>query len=160
VVTAARRIGHDAAAIMDGILSKKAPLPSSPILHKPLGIAERQSTNILQISDPQVSAALRFINQRASEPITVDDVAKAAHLSRSALDQRFLKCLGRTPKAEITRIRIARARAMLGEMSNLNAKLSLVAANSGFADYSRFSEFFRRETGMTPAEYRRKMLPS
>jgi LacI family transcriptional regulator len=156
-ITAARQIGHEAAALMDAILSKKTALPSTPILHKPLGIAERQSTNILQIADPQVAAALRLIHRRAGEAIGVEHILRMVPLSRSALDKRFIKVLGRTPKAEIMRVRLAQAALML---RNPNIKLSFVAAKSGFSHYSQFVELFRREMGATPAEYRDKLLPS
>jgi LacI family transcriptional regulator len=156
-ITAARQIGHQAAALMDAILSNKTALPSTPILHKPLGIAERQSTNILQIADPQVAAALRLIHRRAGEAIGVEQILRMVPLSRSALDKRFIKVLGRTPKAEIMRVRLAQAALML---RNPNIKLSFVAVKSGFSHYSQFVELFRREMGVTPAEYRDNLLPS
>jgi len=156
VVTAARRIGYEAAALMDGILAKKPAMPSAPILLRPLGIAERQSTNILQISDPQIAAALRLIHRQAGET-RIEDVLRLVPLSRSALDKRFIKILGRTPKAEIIRARLAHAASML---RNPNIKLSFVAQKCGFTNYSQFVELFRKEMGTAPAEYRDSLLPS
>jgi LacI family transcriptional regulator len=158
VVTAGRQIGHEAAVLLDGMLCRRRRPPSKPILLPPLGIADRQSTDITRVTDPEIAAAVSFIRGHASEPISVADVMKVAPLSRSALDQRFLRMVGRTPKAEILRARIALARSLLSDSDNAEAKLTQIAVRSGFTHYSRFCELFAKETGMTPAEYRHRLF--
>jgi LacI family transcriptional regulator len=157
VIRPARLIGQQAAALLDGILDKKIVPSAKPILIPPPGIVERQSTDILKIVDPHVAAAVRFIHEHAREAITVEDICKAAHLSRNALDQRFLKLLGRTPRAELNRVRIARAQQMLRDCG---LKITSVATQAGFGCYPRFRQLFHKETGLTPAEYRFRCLPS
>jgi len=157
VIRPARRIGLEAAALMDGIMANRILPPIKPMFLAPPGIVERQSTSILKIVDPQVAAAVRFIHEHAREAITVEDVLKIVRLSRSALDQRFLKLLGRTPRAEINRVRIAHAKEMLADPG---LKITSIATRSGFGYYPRFRQLFRKETGLTPAEYRLKFCAS
>jgi LacI family transcriptional regulator len=73
-------------------------------------------------------------------------------LSRSVLERRFLQYLGRTPKAEIIRIQIERAKMLL---SRTDKNLDRIAQNSGFTASEYFSRAFRREVGMTANAYRR-----
>jgi LacI family transcriptional regulator len=156
VITPGRQIGYEAAALLDGMLRGRRRSLSRLILLPALGIAERQSTNITRISDPDVAAAVEFIAAHAGDAISLVDVLKAVPLSRSALDKRFRQALGRTPKAEIIRTRIQMARSLLSLPGNHDAKLTQIASKLGFSTYSRFRKLFERETGTPPAEYWRR----
>ena len=67
------------------------------------------------------------------------------------------KALGRTPKAEILRAHIVLARSLLSQPDGAAVTLTQIAARSGISHYSRFTKLFEKETGMTPAEYRRRL---
>jgi len=153
VAVPAQSIGYKAADLMDGILSGKKPPRSRIILLEPLGIAERQSTNVLAVEDREVALALRFIHEHAGEPIMVKDILNAVPLGRRTLEQRFIRVLGRTPRAEIIRNQINRAKLLLRDTE---LKINVVSAKSGFAYYPSFRTFFRKEAGMSAAEYRRQ----
>src|SRR2546430_15244217 len=81
----------------------------------PLGIATRQSTDVLAIEDRNVARAVHFIRQHACDGIKVTDVLKAVPHSRTLLEGRFKKLLGRTPHEEILRVRINRVKQLLIE---------------------------------------------
>jgi LacI family transcriptional regulator len=54
--------------------------------------------------------ALAFTRNNASKMIQVEDIAQAAGISRRQLERLFREYIGRTPGAEIQRLRIERAK--------------------------------------------------
>src|SRR5690606_40800105 len=60
-------------------------------LFAPLGVATRQSTDVVAVADKHISTAIRFIRERACTGITVADVVKQVPLSRRILETRFQK---------------------------------------------------------------------
>jgi LacI family transcriptional regulator len=145
-------VGYEAAALLDRMMAGE-PLPKELLLVPPTRVVGRQSTDILAISDTEVALAVRFIREHACRGIDVPQVAAAASLSRRVLERRFREHLGRTPKEEIMRVRIERAKTLLeqGEMT-----IELAAKNSGFASFKHFAQIFRRQIGATPRQFRRE----
>ena len=96
---------------------------------------------------------MRFIRRHACEPISVKDVLQEMNLSRKTMDMRFMKRIGRTPRAEIIRIRLERAKKLLGET---DLPIPAVAERSGLIGQEVFSHDFsdgkwdrlRRSTGV------------
>ncbi len=152
VIVPSHVVGHEAAALLDSLMQGKPP-PKRPILVKPTGIVTRQSTNVLAVEDGDVTAALQFIRQHASEPMQVDDVLRAVAVSRSALERRFQQILGRSVWAELHRTRMDRARSLLVET---DMPIPHVADASGFGSPEYMSYVFKRATGLTPREYRKQ----
>jgi LacI family transcriptional regulator len=150
----AERIGYEATALLARLMRQpRRHRKPVRILIPPRGIVVRQSSDVLAIADREVAAAVRFIRERACDRITVKDVLRHVSLSRSVLDLRFKMALGRTPKGEILRVQLSRARQLLAE-SNLT--LEAIAARSGFGTANYLGDTFLRELGMRPGEYRRR----
>ena len=145
------RIGYEGAKLLDQLLDGK-PVPREPILISPKGVVTRLSTNILAVPDLKVARGVRFIWEHYREDIGTPEVATAAGLSRSAVDRAFLKHLGRSPAHEILTLRIECAKKLLLET---RLKAHEVAAESGFKNIVRFSQAFRRATGLRPSHFRR-----
>jgi LacI family transcriptional regulator len=150
--TAAETAGFEAARLLDRLMQGEPP-PAARIEFPPLGVVTRRSTDVLAVSDADLSTALRFIRDHAAEEITVEDVVAAACVSRSTLERRFRQLLGRSPLDEIYRVRVERARHLLAET---DWPMSHVAKESGFHDSRRMSEVFHAHTGETPTAYRRR----
>lgn len=146
------QIGREAARILDGLMNGEPP-PAAPILMPPTGIVRRASTDMLAIDDPELVEALRFIREHAREPITIDDVLARLSLSRRSLERRFREAIGRSPRAEIERVRMERARELLAET---DLPVPRVAQLAGFGDPWRFGATFKRLHGATPTAYRRR----
>ena len=72
------------------------------VLLPPLGIVQRQSTNILSVKDSNLIHAIRFIGEHACDPCTVEDVLRAVPVNRRWLERNFTAQLGPTVHAEIT----------------------------------------------------------
>jgi LacI family transcriptional regulator len=153
VIPNSRHTGYLAAQLLDQAIRGKK-VPAKPHLLKPLGIATRRSTDVLLIEDPDVAASLRFIRQRACDGIAVADVLREVSLSRRALESRFLKHLGRTPHAEIERVKIERIKRLLRET---DLPLSTIARRCGFSSEYYLSVAFKRSAGRPPSDYRRAM---
>jgi LacI family transcriptional regulator len=156
VATSSVRIGYEAAALLDRMLAGEPP-PAQPIIVAPNGVITRQSSDILAIEDPLVVEALTFIRAHACDGANVETVVRELAISRRRLEQRFQQVLGRTPAAEIRRVRVERACRLL---ANTEVSLGAVAFEAGFADAPRLTKVFRREMGTTPSEFRqRAQLP-
>jgi LacI family transcriptional regulator len=147
-----RRIGYAAAMMLDRMMAGAA-APDTPVLFAPLNIVTRQSTDVMAVSDTDVATALRFIREHVHEAIQVSDVVACVPLSRRTLEQRFINQLGRSPSAEIQRVRLENCKKLLAETP---WSLSRVAEAAGFNHSEVMIRAFRRGFGMTPSEYRRQ----
>ena len=144
------RIGYRAAELLHAIVQGKR-APSRPVLVAPLEVVTRESTDIVATADQEVAQAVRIIRQRAHELISVKEILAEVPVSRRSLERRFLKVVGRSPRAEITRSHIELAKKLLRETQ---MPIPLIAQNSGFSNRMIFATFFRRKTGLTPSQYR------
>jgi LacI family transcriptional regulator len=147
-----RRIGYEAATLLDKMMRGLAP-PQGPILINPLHVVTRQSSDVTAIRDAEVAAAVRYIREHAHEGIGVDDVVATLPISRSALERRFMRGVGRTIKSQINRERIRRIKDLL---TNTDYKLSTIADQVGISHAEYLSVMFKEAVGMTPGAYRRK----
>jgi LacI family transcriptional regulator len=109
---------------------------------------------MIAIDDPEVADAVGFIHDHATELIQVEDVVQHVAISRRNLETRFRKSVGRTPHAELQRIRLQRAIRFLVETDLSIPKISDAV---GYTTPSYFIQVFRKEHGTTPARYRRQM---
>jgi len=154
VIMNTERIGYEAAALLARMMTGHA-APSAPRFIPPLGIATRRSTDVLAIEDRQVAAAARFIREHACEGINVSDVLLAVPLSRSSLERRFAASLNRTPKEEILRVQLQRAKDLL---TATDFPLAEIAEKTGFKYPEYLSVIFKLKTGQTPGRYRADSL--
>lgn len=152
----AHKTGYTAASLLDQLMSGTA-APDEAFLIPPLGIEARQSTDTLAVDDPDIAAALHFIRENACSGINVSDVVRQTNLSRRVLESRFSKLLGRTPHAEITRLRIDRVKRLLVET---DLPLAGIAARTGYRHVEYLTVAFGKSVGMAPSGYRREFAAS
>jgi LacI family transcriptional regulator len=147
-----RRIGFEASSLLDKMMRGYAPTEPR-ILIDPLRVVTRQSSDVLAIRDAEVAAAMKFIREHACDGISVDDVVDTVPVSRSTLERRFVKGVGRSIKAEINKVRIRRIKELL---INTDYKLGAIANKVGFAHAEYMSVLFREAVGVTPGQYRKE----
>jgi LacI family transcriptional regulator len=147
-----RTIGYEAARLLDRLMTRGerghgevARLPVSEV-------AARRSTDVLFVDDLAVSRAVRLIRESGGR-LRVAELVRAAGVSRSGLQVRFRKALGRSMLEEIHRVKLARAQELL---ATTDQKLSVVAAQSGLGSQHRLSVLFRTKLGQTPSAFRRE----
>lgn len=146
------KVGYEASRLLDKLI-RGGRAPKAPTLLRNGRIIVRHSSDEMGVLDPQVSEAVRFIRQHAHESIDGRDVLRAVPICRSNLDRRFKALLGRTIYDQIWLERVEKAKNLL---AGTDMKATMVAANSGFRDYTIFFNMFRKHTGMSPSAYRRQ----
>jgi AraC family transcriptional regulator, alkane utilization regulator len=105
------------------------------------------------VRDAQIGRALALLHAEPGRDWTVDDLARAVALSRSALAERFASLVGEPPMQYLTRWRLALA---ADALRSGNRAIARVAEQSGYESESAFNRAFKREFGMPPATWRRR----
>lgn len=148
---ATHEVGFHAAKLLHRILLGEN-VGLKPVVIGPLGVVERPSTQTLATTDADLKLALRIIHEQACDPISASDVVRQVSVSRTALEKRFHKNLGRSIHQEIIRVRLEAVKRLL-RTSEL--PMPDIAARCGFSSASQVSHIFRREVNLTPSMYRR-----
>ncbi|MER6956270.1 helix-turn-helix domain-containing protein [Streptomyces sp. NPDC000618] len=86
-----------------------------------------------------------------ADPLTVDDLAEHAHMSRRTFIRRFREETGTTPMAGLTDARIDRARELLEASA---VPVEQVGRLTGFDAPASLRAAFHRHLGASPQEYR------
>jgi LacI family transcriptional regulator len=146
------RIGYDAAVLLERMMAG-GDCPANPVFIPPLGIATRRSTEVLALNDRQLAAGLRFIRDHAFDPITINEVARAAGMSRRVFERRFVAQMGRPPKAEVLRLRLERVKQLLVDT---DWSLAEIAQRTGFNHGEYLHAVFTQKIGISPGKFRRQ----
>jgi AraC-like DNA-binding protein len=116
---------------------------------------ERNKGWLRAVFDPQIGTALIAIHDRVNTPWTVESLADAAGMSRSAFAARFKELLGQTPLEYVTGWRMQKAMQLLEQRDK---KLIDVARSVGYESGAAFSKAFKRVVGANPGEYLKRGL--
>lgn len=116
-----------------------------------LEFIERDTFRFELVKDAVVAQVNRIIEREACQGINVDELARRLGVSRNTLNRRFQQEYGITPGKKIRAIRVQQAKQML---VNSDHSVTKVAELCGFPEPANFVNFFRREVGQTPNEYR------
>ncbi len=100
-----------------------------------------------------VARAERVIDERCSQPLTIHNVARAAHASTSALRAHFQQVRGCSPREYLQQARLGRA---IGILRTSSLKLEAVAEMCGFDSASHLARTVKRATRRTPGQIRAK----
>lgn len=100
-----------------------------------------------------LNAPVEYIREHYMESITVAQLAKYSHISISALERRFKKHLGKTPRQYITGIRLDRARHLILETTE---SLGDIAQSTGFSDQSHFTRAYSQRFDVNPSTERKR----
>jgi LacI family transcriptional regulator len=147
-----RQAGFHAAEVMDLLLRSRRP-EAPEVRMDPVGVVTRLSTDILAVGDRNVATALSYIREHACRGLSVDEVVTRTAASRSQLEKKFRRCIGRSPQAEIRRVQLARAKELLTET---DLPLKSIAGLTGFEHIEYLSVVFKRMTGESPGQYRKR----
>ena len=102
------------------------------------------------LSRRALARALAYIEANLGEKFSLEDVARAANVSRFHFARQFRIRTGESPMSYCLAMRIDRAKQRLAAG---NYRVCEVAADLGFFDQSHFARTFRRMTGMSPSDY-------
>ena len=112
-----------------------------------------ESGGKLQESYQGLAPVGEYVLENFAEQISAEVLAERVGLSVSQMNRRFRKLFGIAPMQFVLRSRINAARTMLARGSE---KLGQIAVACGFYDQGQFGRIFKRETGLTPGEYRKR----
>jgi AraC-like DNA-binding protein len=103
------------------------------------------------LQDAHVGRVISLVHALPDRPWTVDELAKEAAMSRSALAKRFVELVGIAPMQYLTSWRMHLARHLLRE-STLG--IGEIASRVGYDSDAAFNRAFRRLVGSPPAAWR------
>jgi len=107
----------------------------------------------------EMNEVLDYIRENYASAIKIEELAKLVHLSPSQLERNFKKVFKITPNQHIQDVRI---RAACNLLLSTNNTIAAIALDSGFYDHSHFTRTFKKITGISPGDYRKKdrnMMP-
>jgi len=105
------------------------------------------------VRDAQVGRALSLMHADPKRDWTVEELAREAALSRSALAERFASLVGEPPMQYLTRWRLGLAAAAL---RSGDRPIARIAEEFGYESESAFNRAFKREFEVPPATWRRR----
>ncbi len=105
------------------------------------------------LNDPHVGKALRLLHASPGRDWTVEELAREAAVSRSALAQRFTELVGESPMRYLANWRMQLAKQMLRDGTS---NIQEVATRVGYDSEAAFNRAFKRATGAPPATWRRE----
>ena len=94
---------------------------------------------------------------RYSEPLDVDDLARAAGLSRAHFSREFRRAFGESPHAYLLTRRLERAAALL---RNTDRSVADICFTVGLSSVGSFTTSFGRAFGLSPTAYRNSHPPA
>ena len=113
----------------------------------------RASARVLERRDYSVTKAVEYIRLHATEGIGVDDVVVVMNTGRRTAEERFRRSAGKSIMDEIEDVRLDAAKRLL---SDPQVRLDELHERCGYAGDCVFRRFFKRRTGFTPGEWRKR----
>ena len=123
------------------------------ILNKYMDLLEGKQTSIK--TKQIVDSATEYIRANVRKNITLLDVADAVFVSQYYLSHVFREVLECTVVEYITKVKIETAKKLLHNPKNSVADVS---EKLGFGDTSYFSKVFKKNEGITPTQFRKRLL--
>lgn len=129
---------------------------ASTALQQILLLLNRQ---LLEVDGPgstaraEIERAVHFFNENYNQNIVIEDYVRQRHMSISWFIRGFKRYTGLPPMQYILSLRLANAKSLLEET---DYNISEIAAIVGFDNPLYFSRLFRKQHGVSPAQYRKK----
>ena len=108
---------------------------------------------IVRSAPDYVEAALREIDRRFADALTLEDLARAVNVDKYHLAKRFKACVGVSPIEYVLLVRISRAKELLKYSRDTVEEIS---GACGFGQAGYFIRQFKKREGVTPLQYRRQ----
>lgn len=103
--------------------------------------------------DPVISFVLDYLDRHYGEDINLNIVADKLNLTSGYLSSTFKEKTGINFSEYLNTLRIERAKALL---TNLDLRIQDIALQVGYQNVNSFIRMFKRSSGLTPGEYRKR----
>ena len=100
-----------------------------------------------------IERAVHYFNENYSKPISIEQYASEHLMSVNWFIHNFKNVMKVPPMQYIVSLRISAAK---GYLENSNKNIAEIAATVGYDNALYFSRLFRKYTGVTPTEYRKR----
>jgi AraC-like DNA-binding protein/ligand-binding sensor protein len=104
-----------------------------------------------EAESPMIRRARAYIYANQADPIDLDKVATAMHVSTFYFCKMFKKATGLTFTDYLSRVRVEKAKTLL---LNPHLRISEIAYDVGFQSLTHFNRMFRKIVGQSPTMYR------
>jgi AraC-like DNA-binding protein/ligand-binding sensor protein len=104
-----------------------------------------------EAESPMIRRARAYILANQADPIDLDKVAQAMHVSTFYFCKMFKKATGLTFTDYLSRVRVEKAKTLL---LNPHLRISEIAYDVGFQSLTHFNRMFRKIVGESPTTYR------
>lgn len=105
----------------------------------------------------EIERATHYFNEHYNEPIIIEEYAKERSMTANWFIQNFRRITKYTPMQYILNLRMTNA---MNLIDNTNYNMTQIASAIGYDNSMYFSRIFKKHTGMTPTEYKRRSQPS
>lgn len=112
---------------------------------------EQQCRIVERERDAEMLAAEKRIRESVTKGISVAALARESSLSHVQLIRRFRAAFGCTPSERIKQLRLERAKELLMQTA---MPIKEIAYSCGFENEYYFSNFFKKNTGLSPTDFR------
>jgi transcriptional regulator GlxA family with amidase domain len=125
------------------------------LYHRRAGGQSQHSTLLkLEPKSDRIQSALDYARRNLKNPLSVEELADAAHLSPRQFSRIFRTETGESPAKAIEQLRIEAARLMLEQGRH---PIEIIARETGFDDRNRMRRAFLRAYGVPPQDIRRSL---
>ena len=106
-----------------------------------------------QNASPLITQVRDYVSCHIHEPVRVRDIAEHIGVTPNYLSEQFSELMGTTLKQYIIEEKIISSEQLL---KYTDYSLQEISSYCAFSSQSRFSEYFQRKNGITPARYRKQ----
>jgi AraC-like DNA-binding protein len=167
VTPAAGRHWAQTIQYVEGLVSNSPLLATAPLARRELGwlvnsavlacfpnsTLDAETASYTGDTPEPLRRALTFIDEHASNPITLNEIAVASRLSPRGLQAAFRRHLETTPLAHLRSVRMERAhRDLQSADPGDGVSVAALAAKWGFTHLGRFATEYRRRFGVYPSQ--------
>jgi AraC-like DNA-binding protein/ligand-binding sensor protein len=116
-------------------------------------VANQIALSEAEAESPLVRRARAYIAGHHEDPVSLEEIAKAMHVSTFYFCKMFKKATGLTFTDYLGRVRVEKAKTLL---SNPHLRVSEIAYTVGFQSLTHFNRVFHNLTGESPTHFRDK----
>jgi transcriptional regulator GlxA family with amidase domain len=109
----------------------------------------------LDVNEPRVAAAIRIMEERIEQPVSIPNLARKAGIGQRMLETLFLRAVGMTPRDYYGLLRLNAGRRLVLDS---HRSITEIAAQTGFGSASAFARSFRARFGESPRYARTRRL--
>jgi len=148
----AEKAGYKAAKCLNDLMENGEP-GSVEVVVEPILVEMRFTTDRILSCEPEIAKIMRFIIENSKKNISVDDVIKSSSLPKRTLHYKFKQLFSRSILDEIRRYRVEEIKR---ELLNTDKQIRHIAMELNYSSVDHISRYFKKETGISLREYRKK----